>query len=255
MLSKNQSKLLRSLRLKKNRYQHRQFLVEGETVVGEILAAMPAVLQRVLCTSAYSDSLSKATLKRLGGKLVVCDEPTLQSISTLDNPSPVIALLEMPREMAQWQPIAGLALYLDGIRDPGNLGTIIRVADWFGLNAVFLAPDCVDVYNPKTIQASMGSFLRVRFPVASIAQIHAFQPELAILGTSIDSGVDALRFAWPTDGLLVIGSESHGVRREAANLISTWLNIPRGATAAGAESLNAAVATGILGAAYLQSTR
>jgi RNA methyltransferase, TrmH family len=253
LLSKNQFKHLRSLRTKKNRYASRQFLVEGETIVGELLRAGERSIQMVLCTADYQHTLTDAIQQGLGGKLVVCEESVLRSISSLDTPSPVLALLNMPLESTELSPTKGLGLYLDGIRDPGNLGTIIRVADWFGIQCVSLAADCVDAYNPKTIQASMGSFLRVRVRVIDLTSIQAAQPDLPLLGTSIDQGVDALNFEWPTDAMLVIGSESHGVRSEHAKCISQWLSIPRGRSSSGAESLNAAVATGILASAYLRT--
>lgn len=255
MLSKNQFKHLRSLRLKKHRYAHRQFLVEGETILGELLGSLGNDIQMVLCTTRYQETLPPQVLEQLAGKLVVCDESVLRGISSLDTPSPVMALLNMPSETSELSPTRGLGLFLDGIRDPGNLGTIMRVADWFGLHAITLATDCVDVYNPKTIQASMGSFLRVRLQVATLEMIRTAQSDLALIGTCIDKGVDALNFDWPADALLIIGSESRGVRNEHAAEISTWLSIPRGRASGGAESLNAAVATGILGAAYVRSRR
>ncbi len=256
MLSKNQIKHLRSLRLKKNRYAHRQFLVEGETVVAELLNSPPSQLELVACTSEYYSRLSPQSRRHLGSRLVECDAAILRGISTLDTPPSVLALLNMPSQSSELTATRGLSIFLDGIRDPGNLGTIIRVADWFGLPSVFLTDDCVDVYNPKTIQASMGSFARVHTRVASLASLRAVQPDLPFLGTCIDNGLNALRFEWPSDGLLIIGSESHGIRPENSALIATWLSIPRGvssptvAAGAVAESLNAAVATGILAAAH-----
>jgi RNA methyltransferase, TrmH family len=253
MLSNNQFKHLRSLRLKKNRYAHRQFLVEGETVVAELLDSHQSDIQALVCTARYQSSLAPTRLRDLGERLHVCDESMLRKISSLDTPSAVLVLLSMPSEAAELKPLRGLGLYLDGIRDPGNLGTIIRVADWFGLHSISLAADCVDIYNPKTIQASMGSFLRVPVRVATLASIQAAQPDLHLLGTSIDQGVNALNFEWPASAMLVIGSESRGVRSENISSISQWLSIPRGAASSGAESLNAAVATGILAAAYARS--
>ena len=253
MLTKNQIKHLRSLRLKKHRYAHRQFLVEGETIVSELIDS-PNAPQMVLCTARYQDSLSAPLRERLGDKLVVCDEADLRSISSLDTPSEVMALFNMPDEPKELQPIQGLGLYLDGIRDPGNLGTIIRIADWFGLDSISMAADCVDVYNPKAIQASMGSLFRVCLRVTTIASLKAAQPDLMLLVTAIDQGQDALTFQWPSNALLVIGSESHGVRSDDALSDAQSLTIPRGPKRQGAESLNAAVATGILAAAYTRSS-
>ena len=255
MLSKNQLKYLRSLRLKNVRHAQREFLAEGETIVAEVLQAMPPELRLVICTPDYREFLPSSDVAELGQRLLVCNEQTLRGISSLDTPPRVVALLSMPSESLQAASPRGLGLYLDGIRDPGNLGAILRIADWFGMGEVFLADDCVDLYNPKAIQASMGAFLRVRARTQSLASICEAHPELKIIGTCVTGGANALEFYWPTDGLLVIGSESHGVRAEAAGAISAWLTIPRGKSATGAESLNAAVATGILCAAYIARHR
>lgn len=272
-LTRNQAKHIRGLRDRKYRYQHQQFVAEGETIVAEILAAAPAALRYIVCTSEYYLRQSDSLQAQLTGSVFCCDLDTFRRISSLDSPPAALAVLDMPAAglpatglldpqvfspaptSPASSPPAGLQLYLDGIRDPGNLGTILRVADWFGHAAVYLSEDCVDVYNSKTVQASMGAFLRVRAHTSSLSQLQLNYPQLAIVGTRIESGHDGLAYAWPRDSLLVIGSESHGIRPEQQSLINTWISIPRGREGSGAESLNAAVASGILCAAYLASRR
>ncbi|MCA9133328.1 MAG: RNA methyltransferase [Planctomycetales bacterium] len=252
MLTRKQLKQLRSLRSKKQRSAQGQFLAEGETIVDEILVGMPAELQWLLCSAEYEQRLSAERRSQLGDRLVCCDAKTLAAVSALSTPSPVLAVLHMPQPASGvLDSVSSLALYLDGIRDPGNLGTILRAADWFGVSRIYLSDDCVDLYNPKVIQASMGAFLRVTVAVGSLLAIRAAQPELEIAGARVQGGSDALRYAWPRDTLLVIGSESHGIRSENEAAISQWLTIPRGPHASGSESLNAAMATGILCASYV----
>ncbi len=276
-LTAAQVKHLRGLQAKKVRYQHRQFVAEGATIVTEIIGLRPTSLRYVVCTPEYYQQLDSAAARALHGQIFFGDANTLKRISSLDTPPAVLALLDMPdasllspsdqpasrpssvdqavADTQQFSPMTGLHLYLDGIRDPGNLGTILRVADWFGHAQVFLSDDCVDPYNSKTIQASMGAFMRVRTQFARLDELRAAHPQLSIVGTRIEGGEDGLNCAWQRETLLVIGSESHGIRPEQQAAIGRWLSIPRGAQHSGSESLNAAVAAGILCAAYLAGRR
>lgn len=250
MLSRQQIKTLGSLRAKKNRREQQQFLAEGETIVAEILQAMPEELLLVACDATYYDSLAEPIRRRLQDRLIACDERTLRKISSLDSASPVLAVLRIPEQPAAIPIVRGLALYLDGIRDPGNLGTILRVADWFGMPHVYATADCVDAYNPKAIQAGMGAFLRVSVITASLPALRQAQPDLQVIGTRVTGGSSVFGYRWQHNNLLVIGSESHGIRENVSQEISNWVSIPSGRATRGAESLNAAVATGILCAAY-----
>lgn len=271
-LTRNQIKHLGSLRLKKYRHNHRQYLAEGETLTAEIVQSASEALRYLVCTQAFWENQTRAWQASLIGRAYLCDEATIASISSLDTPTDVLALLDMPAEAAAQATDAettaasqsaasispgavptGLWLYLDGLRDPGNFGTIWRIADWFGVAQVFLSDDCVDAYNPKVVQASMGAFLRVGCCGRTLASLRAEHPAMSILGTCISGGANALTYAWPPHALLVIGSESHGIRPEAHVWLDGWLSIPRGPHSSGAESLNAGVATGILCASYLRT--
>lgn len=277
-LTRNQIKHLVSLRLKKYRHNHRQYLAEGDTLTAEIVQSASPALRYVICTQAYWENQTRVWQASLVDQVYCCDEATIASISSLDTPTDVLALLDMPAEefdmpakdAAQGAPpeatlepqaaitstfasTAGLWLYLDGLRDPGNLGTIWRIADWFGVSHVYLSDDCVDAYNPKVIQASMGAFLRVSCRCRTLASLRAEYPAMSIQGTCISDGVNALAYSWSAHTLLVIGSESHGIRPAAHAWLDGWLSIPRGPHSSGAESLNAGVATGILCASYLRA--
>ncbi len=249
-ITRNQIKHLRALRAKKYRQEHQQFVVEGETIVGEVLDRFPSELRYLIGTVEFIESMSPATVQRLAERVVRGDYATMKNISALDTPSPVMALLDMPAHSHCAEPVRGLTLYLDGIRDPGNLGAIMRVADWYGIHRVYLAEDCVDVYNAKTIQASMGAFLRVTAPRVALDTLRAASPGLSIVGTRIEGGIALGSYDWNRDTLLVIGSESQGIRPDNVAMMTDWLSIPRGNSNSGAESLNAAVATGILCANY-----
>ena len=142
-----------------------------------------------------------------------------------------------------------LSLYLDGIQDPGNMGTILRIADWFGVDCVFSSPDCVDPYNPKVIQATMGAFLRVSCIETTIERLHEEHPGLPIYGAVMDGENVFHANLKSKEGIIVIGNEGRGISSEAESLLSQRISIPPAAHS-GAESLNAAVATGILCAVF-----
>ncbi len=259
-LTRNQIKHLRSLSKKSYRHEQRQFLVEGETLAAEVVSAATSALRYLICTADYFQRQSDDWRSDVAGRIYLSDEAGIASISSLDSPSSILALLDMPLGEGDAAPDTtsdvhpcGLWLYLDGLRDPGNVGTIWRIADWFGVTRLIASYDCVDWYNPKVIQASMGAFLRVAARTGSLASLRSEHPQLTILGTCIRGGIDGLHYRWPANAVLVIGGESHGVRSTTGELVNDWLSIPRGLNSSGAESLNAGVATGILCAAYLRT--
>ncbi|MBK7409759.1 MAG: RNA methyltransferase [Saprospirales bacterium] len=172
-------------------------------------------------------------------------QEVLQKISSLQTPNKVYLLVEMDPAIPDAAQVAnGLSLYLDGIQDPGNLGTILRIADWFGLAAVFCAPHCVEWANPKVIQASMGSFFRMPVEYLPLTDLVARFPELPVLGTAMD-GDSIYTAPLSSRSLLVIGSESTGISEETGTLVRSWIGIPPYGNSS-SESLNAAVATGIV---------
>lgn len=169
----------------------------------------------------------------------------LRKISGLKNPNKVLAVVHMQEHQLQPGLIQNdYCLYLDGIRDPGNLGTILRTADWFGLPYVFGSEDCVDLHNPKVIQASMGAFLRVRYLELAFTTLLEEFPGLPVLGAVLD-GDNVFDAALPGRGLLVIGSEAQGISPAILQSLTCGIAVPSAARG-GAESLNAAVAAGII---------
>lgn len=246
MLSLSQQKFLTSLHHKKYRQKYRNFLVEGDKLVAELLAQ-----RRVPVVSLYGldgwATVRADLLQPFLEKFVPVTENELKKISTLTTPNQVLAVAEMPG----LAPLTGpsRAFYLDAIQDPGNLGAILRVADWFGLSPVFCSPDCVDVYSPKVIQAGMGAVLRVPVIEIDLDELLNRMPGLPLLGAVLD-GADVFRTDLPPRGLIVIGNESRGISPAVTARLTQRLTIPRPEANSGAESLNAAVAAGILAAVW-----
>ena len=229
-ISKNELRQVRSLAQKKFRDESGLFVVEGEKMVSEALASGFEVV------SVYRrDEIGEEAMARL---------------SMLSSPSPVLAVVRQPAPAA-FRPSSGLFLALDGIRDPGNLGTILRVADWFGIDGVVASPDTVELYNPKVVQATMGAIFRVPFHRMDIAELcrkvvtgggHVYGTFLNgenIYSKALDCGLEA-------PSVIVIGNESNGISPAVAACVSDRLFIPPYPTDdPGSESLNAAIATAI----------
>ncbi len=251
MLSHNQSKLLASLGVKKYRQQHQKFVVEGEKMVAELLAQARVGVSAIFGLERWAEA-NAALIKPFLEKFNPVTDAELRKISSLTTPNSVLAVAEIPGEPVDMElPKQDLCIYLDDLQDPGNLGTILRIADWFGLPAVYCSPDTVDVYNSKVVQASMGAVLRVKtweLPLEAMLRSKAGFPVLgAVLG-----GQNVFEMELPPNGLLVIGNESRGISNATADRLSHRLSIPRH-PAGGAESLNAGVAAGILVAQFSTS--
>jgi len=235
MISKNQLKLIRQLGQKKYRKQYNQYLVQGEKNVLELLNS-PLKAVDIFATQAFINTYQG---QYPHAQLTEAQEEQLTKASTLVSNNAAIAIVNMP--IAALPKSNGLILALDGVSDPGNLGTIIRVADWYGIKHIVTSTDSADAYNPKTISATMGSFVRV-----SVSQV--VLPEylqtlnLPIYGAFLD-GQSVHKTQFSGEGVLLMGSESHGIREECAKLVSDKITIP---AFGGAESLNVAMATGII---------
>ncbi|WP_372762958.1 TrmH family RNA methyltransferase [Pseudoalteromonas sp.] len=235
MISKNQLKLIRQLGQKKYRKQYNQYLVQGEKNVLELLNSQLKVLD-IFATAAFINSY-QAQYQNVN--FTVADEELLTKASTLVSNNAAIAIVAMP-DAAPLQ-TSGLILALDGVSDPGNLGTIIRVADWYGIKHIVTSTDSADAYNPKTISATMGSFVRV-----SVSQVdlpaYLATVNMPIYGAFLEG--DSVHYtAFNGSGVLLMGSESHGIREACAALVSNKITIP---AFGAAESLNVAMATGII---------
>lgn len=242
MLSKPQIKLIASLEQKKFRAAHQMFVAEGAKIAQEILQSSLKVIN-LYGTESWL-SANSLLYDHLDAKLVhAVGEREMKQISFLSTPSPVLLLVQIP-EPAPYIPLAknALNLGLEAIRDPGNLGTIIRLADWYGLEQVFCSEDCVDVYNPKTVQATMGSIARVKVHYLDLFSLLDENPIDSYAATPTGK-VDIHTLEAKPPGILLIGNESSGLSEALLAKATYGVKIPRFGEA---ESLNAAIATGIL---------
>ncbi len=253
MPTKAELQRLRSLRDKKTRETLGLFVVEGEKVVGELIAA-GYPFEEIYTTSraGFSPPLESLQTERRAGagptrpasRVIEITAAEMARVSHFPTPSTVLAVGKIVRTpLAAGTLNRGLTLALDGVQDPGNVGTLLRIADWFALDRVVLSPDCADLFHQKTINASMGSFARVRAHTADLAAaLGGADPATPILGC--DLAGDSVHALPPLrDAIIVIGSEGRGLSPAVAARVTRRVTIPRHG---GAESLNAAVAAAIV---------
>lgn len=229
------------------RRQARLFKAEGQKCVTDTFGHF--TLHSLYATAAWTEE-NTGMAARAGDRLAVVTRRDLERMSHLSTPPHVIAVYDMPDEHI---PSAigtdNLALVLDGIQDPGNMGTIMRVADWFGVDTVVCSSDSADPYSPKAIMASMGSISRVRPVKTDIAGLLK-NTEATVCGTFLD-GTDLYRSDLPQSGVIVMGSEGHGISASVASLVDMRLKIPSFPPGRnGAESLNVGMATAIIMAEF-----
>lgn len=240
-LSNNKIKYIRSLKDKKFRNEHQTFVAEGEKLVSDLLKTTKCQLLAALPEWFNTHPGVEAE------EMVVATPMELKKATFLKTPPAVIALFYQPEiNISEINHESSLSLVLDGIQDPGNVGTIIRIADWFGIRHIFCSPDTADVYNPKTVQATMGAIARVKTIYTPILSFLKENNDLPIYGTFLD-GENVYTETLSTNGLIVMGSEGMGISNEVEKVINRRLfipNYPKGE--ATAESLNVAVATAIV---------
>lgn len=238
MISKNQIKFIRSLELKKNRKRESLFVAEGPKVIEELLKLKNP--HTIIATKEWIDNNPKIS------NVIEVSERELESASLLKTPQQVLALFAI-ETTEQDLNIDNNKLYLalDGIQDPGNLGTIIRIADWFGIDTIYCSNETVDVYNPKVIQATMGSIARVKVVYTDLCNlISNLSDEMPVYGTFLD-GSDIYKNELTPNGIIVMGNEGKGITKELKSLITNKLLIPSFSIGDTAESLNVAIATAI----------
>jgi TrmH family RNA methyltransferase len=230
MLTKAEIQRIRSLREKKHREALGLFLIEGEKGVADLLAAgFPLV--EIYATPDWQ-----------GPRTREVSPAEMERISQLPTPTPVLGLGAISRPPLPAGGIdRGFTLALDGIQDPGNVGTLLRIADWFALDRVVLSPDCADLFSPKVIQASMGSFSRVAVHTADLPAALA-AANAPVFGCDLE-GMDVHRLAPVRDAVIVVGSEGRGLSDRVRALVTSRITIPRHGKA---ESLNAAIAAAII---------
>ena len=234
MVSKNQIKFISSLHLKKNRIANQLFIAEGVKVIQELLKSN-FILEHLYFTEPLFDEVP-LPLKSL------ISESELKKISALSTPNNCLAVFKIPASM----PILdkGLILALDDIRDPGNLGTILRLCDWFGISQVVCSEQTVDLYNPKVVQATMGSISRVNVGYVNLKSFLQ-NSSLPIFGTFMD-GSNVYMEILPKEAIIIMGNEANGISPEVENTIKNRLTIPRFGDLQLTESLNVASATAII---------
>jgi len=239
MISKNQVKYIQSLGQKKSRDTENKFVAEGPKTVNELLEATNCKVIQVLALKEWIDQNPNANSRT---EIIEVSEDELEKISHLTTPNLVLAVAEK----IKWEstPVikGNISLALDAIQDPGNIGTIIRIADWFGIKNIFCSEDCADIYNPKVVQSTMGSITRIRVEYLDLNSWFKENNEVRTYAAVLKGG-DITKMDKLNEGIIVIGNESKGIREEIMKLIDVQVTIPGKGKA---ESLNAAVATGIV---------
>ena len=229
MLSRNQIKFIQSLKQKKFRMQHQLFVVEGEKLVNEFLNSDWSI-EQIYATKEWNE------------KAIVITTKELERISSLKTPNKVLAIVKIPNRKSVIS--ENLVLALDSVKDPGNLGTIIRLADWFGVQNILCSEDCVELYNPKVVQATMGSITRVHVRYvdlkSTIENMTNYQVYAAVM-----NGKSVFSFDRSEKVIVMMGSESYGLSQDLLELAHQRVTIPKSEKSQ-AESLNVANACGII---------
>ena len=247
MLSKNKVKYIRSLELKKFRNEHNVFIAEGNKLVADMLPSFECEL--MIAKPSWMATQGDIPAK----ELIVAEDEDIRKASLLKNPQDVIAIFKRPVwQLEQAAPSKNLLLALDGIQDPGNLGTIIRLADWFGINDIVCSLDTADVFSPKTVQATMGALSRVR---VHYTQLDAYlqkqaQRHIPLYGTFLD-GENMYAKELTTNGIIIMGNEGNGIRPDVRACVNEKIYIPNyPAEQETSESLNVAIATAVVCAEF-----
>ncbi|MBC7722115.1 MAG: RNA methyltransferase [Pedobacter sp.] len=235
MLSKNEIKYIQSLYHKKQRLQEGLFIAEGTKLLSELIAS-DYTIKKIY---AVADWVRNNPLQ--SQEIMLVDETDLQRISNLQTANQVVAIVQQKTQNQAPIFTGKICLVLDGIQDPGNFGTIIRIADWFGISQIICSYNTVELYNPKVVQSTMGSFIRTPVFYTDLATI-LLNVSVPIFGALLQ-GKSIYNIAKPNEAILVIGSEGNGISEAILPLITNPITIPK---IGGAESLNAAVATGII---------
>ncbi len=243
MISKNEIKFIRSLSLKKFRIQSGKFVAEGSKIVADLLSSS----FKISTLYALENWIrSNSQLSQKADSVIAVSADELKKISSLTTPNQVLAIADIPKTTYDAEVSSqSMIIALDDIRDPGNLGTIIRIADWFGYRTIVCSESCVDAYNSKTVQASMGSIARVEIFYLDLKTVLK-NSGLAVYGAFLD-GRTVYDETFDKTGFLVIGNEANGISPEIEKLITHKIFIPAGNTfGMHAESLNASIATAVI---------
>jgi RNA methyltransferase, TrmH family len=246
MISKNKIKLIKSLGEKKHREKERLFLAEGNKITLEVLDS-EIKIHTLVCTEEFLNRQTGIPPKP--AEIIIASQDEIKKCSLLKTPQQALAICEIPEAPLPADGLKNnLTLCLDGIQDPGNMGTILRIADWFGIYTIYASENTADIYNPKVIQASMGSFLRVEVYYTGLGKIleSAAKNRIPTFGAYLD-GKNIYGEDLPGNAVIVMGNEGQGISGELGRLISNRLHIPSfSAKENTPDSLNVSTATSII---------
>jgi TrmH family RNA methyltransferase len=234
MVSKNQIKLISGLHQKKQRFANQLFFAEGIKVIHELLQSN-FELEHLFTTQNDFETVEFS-------KRISITEQELKKISALSTPNTCLAVFKIPAENKIID--TGLVLALDDIRDPGNLGTILRLCDWFGIKQIICSKETVDIYNPKVVQATMGSITRVNVNYVDLKTFLS-QTKLPVFGTFMN-GETIYQSNLPQEGIIIMGNEANGISDEIEKMVTNRITIPKFGELQKTESLNVATATAII---------
>ncbi len=238
MISKRWSKLIKSLQVKKYRKEHKAFLVEGAKSLLEVLNS-DLIIQQLFCTHSFFEEYKQLIVSKVSYEIVTSGE--LEKNGTFSSNNGGLAVVSIPDTHNIFIE-DNYTLVLDNVNDPGNLGTIIRIADWYGIQQIICSPTTADVYNPKVITASMGSFTRVNVFYKNLLDLFDQNPEIPVYGAFLE-GEDVHQESFAPSGFLVMGNEANGISQEVEEKVSNKISIP---SYGEAESLNVAIATAVI---------
>lgn len=242
MLSKSRVKYIQSLHHKKFRDEEGCFIIEGPKITKEFLVQAPDEITGLYALEDWLNE-NKTLLAALDPSVIFQVEPyLLEKLSALSTANQAMAVIRKRKPQVETDITAGRLLMLDSIQDPGNFGTIIRIADWFGISNILCSHACADLYNPKVVQSTMGSILRINIVYTELANWCRSHPDIPVFAATLQ-GKSVYRFPPVAEGVILMGNESKGIHPELLSLAKEQITIPRQGMA---ESLNAAVATGII---------
>ena len=233
MVNKNQIKLINSLQQKKYRKLHNLFIAEGKKVIQELIEANFSLEHLFVTKENLFD-------KKFHSELI--SDAELKKISALTTANDCLAVFKIKEVNSKSS--TGLELALDNIKDPGNMGTIIRLCDWFGISKIVCTEETVDIYNPKVVQATMGSLARVEVLYTNLTD-YLKTADVAIFGTFME-GKNIYKTELPSQGIIVMGNEANGISAEIESLVTQKISIPRFGNLQQTESLNVATATAVI---------
>jgi RNA methyltransferase, TrmH family len=246
MLSKNQIKLITSLKWKKFRDQHQLFIAEGTKVVPELLKS-DFNIHSIYATKTWirDNNYLFQNITELANLIYEIDQNELEKITQLTTPNEVLMLTKIPVDILMMENLSGkLSMVLDEVKDPGNLGTLIRIADWFGIENIICSNDSVDVFNSKVVQSTMGSISRVKIYYQELKKIFekAIEIKLPVYGALLE-GKNIYQKELSNEGFILLGNESRGISKDLLPFITEKITIPRFGKA---ESLNISAAAAVI---------